>query len=183
MGKKQHEKWLLLGQRLMAVLQKFGNEDSWDADLKSVINDYYLRDDNWGGNDHKVEIHNLKMLRPEVVKSIQEVLRDFPKWNVFIQVDVPGMEGVWPDMSLFVYAHKVVDGLEREYFPEEFQGLAYEGSVPLFDDPAERDELIAAREKFLEEIMNVPPDDKKLERLVLEKHARRAVKLMAKDEK
>jgi hypothetical protein len=183
MGIKQHKKWISLRDRLKPVLEQFGSEDSWDSELKTVLNDYYFMEDNWGGNYHKVEIHNLRMLKPEVIKSIQGLLHDHPKWHVFIQVDVPGTEEAWPNMSLFVYADKVVDGLERDYLPEEFQGLVYEGSVPLFEDLRERDEWVAAKKAFLEEISSVRPNDKKLERQVIEKHARRAVKLMAKYEK
>lgn len=183
MGIKQRKKWLELGGRLKPLLEQFGKEDSWDSDLKTVLNDYYFMEDNWGGAYHKVEIHNLRMLKPEVIRSIQALLRDYPKWHVFLQVDVPGMEEAWPNMSLFVYADKVVDGLEREYLPPEFRGLVYEGSVPLFEDPRERDELVAAREALLEEILSVPPGDTKRERLIIEKHARRAVKLVAKYEK
>jgi hypothetical protein len=70
------------------------------------------------------------MLQPTVVKSLQSVLRDYPEWDILVQVDVPGTEESWPPMGLIVRDDKIYDALEREHLPREFQSLAYEGAVP-----------------------------------------------------
>jgi hypothetical protein len=34
----------------------------------------------------------------------------------------------WPNMGISIRANEIIDDLRREYFPTEFQDLAYEGA-------------------------------------------------------
>jgi hypothetical protein len=36
----------------------------------------------------------------------------------------------WPNMGISVRADEIVDDLQRQYFPREFQDLAYENGRP-----------------------------------------------------
>jgi hypothetical protein len=130
MSEQQGCEWLRLYRRIKTVLKRYGQENYWTADGSFHVADYHILDDNWGNLSHKVEIHNLQMLQPTVVKSLQSVLRDYPEWDIIVQVDVPGTEATWPPMGLVVCDDKIFDALEREHLPIEFQGLAYEGAVP-----------------------------------------------------
>lgn len=86
---KQGCDWLRTYKRIKTVLKPYGKADYVTEDGLQVA-DYYLVQDNWDGPLHQVEIHNLRLLHPAVVKSLQGVLRDFPEWEIIIRVDVPG---------------------------------------------------------------------------------------------
>jgi hypothetical protein len=70
------------------------------------------------------------MLAPTVVKSLQASLTQFPQWEIVPAVAVEGAEESWPKMGLIIRPDEIIDGLQRHYFPREFQGFKYEGSRP-----------------------------------------------------
>lgn len=118
----QARTWNLLYGRIRGLLQEFGSEDY----LRTA--DCWVDDDNWGHRQHKIYIRNLAMLRPSIVKSLQKLLAEFPTWEIMLAVSVPGPGDAWPDMGLTIRAHEIIDGLQRQYFPNEFQSIMYEGS-------------------------------------------------------
>jgi hypothetical protein len=120
----QAEEWERLYERVTKLLARYGKEDAIGN------GDYLVVDDNYGWRRSQVEIHNLKMLNPEVVIGLRDLLSDMLGWEITVTVDVPGKEGAWPVMGLTIRKHEIIDGLQRQYFPPEFQNLAYEGSRP-----------------------------------------------------
>ena len=76
----------------------------------------------------EIYVNNLTLLKPPVIKSLQRVLADFPGWEIMVAVSVRGAGEAWPEMGLTIRAHEIVDGLQRQYFPKEFQNIEYEGS-------------------------------------------------------
>lgn len=50
--------------------------------------------------------------------------------GIVIAVYVPAVGKTWPDMGLTIRKNEIVDGLQRNHFPPEFQALHYEGSRP-----------------------------------------------------
>ena len=86
-------------------------------------------DDNYGWRRQKVEVHNLKMLKAEIVKALQALLKDFPNWTIVMAVDIPGKEH-WPVMGFTIRPHGIIDGLLRKVLPEEFLFLKIPGSRP-----------------------------------------------------
>jgi hypothetical protein len=84
-----------------------------------------------GWYQHKIELQNLALLKPAVIKSLQRLLATYPDWEIVIAIDIPGKENEWPSMGLVVRDEEIVDGLKREYFPNEFQNIQYEGSRPM----------------------------------------------------
>lgn len=124
-GEDEQERiWIELYDRLRERLEKFGTED---VDRSA---DSWIHDENWGTLQHKVYIRNLALLRPNVVKSLQQLLLPYPDWEIVVAVSVPGPGDAWPDMGLTIRAHEIIDGLKRQYFPKEFQDIRYEGSRP-----------------------------------------------------
>jgi|SRR5687767_11235900 hypothetical protein len=119
--------WLRLYRRIKRLLKQHGKPD-YEGGLE--IADFLLVQDNWGGALHQVEIHSLHLLQPAIVKSLQDLLGDFPEWEIVIRVDVPGKEDAWPGMGLTIYADSICDALKREFLPAEYRVLAYEGAVP-----------------------------------------------------
>jgi hypothetical protein len=104
------------------VLQQFGVEDHFGK------GDYLVVDDNYGFRGHKVEIHSLRMLNPQIVKALQLLLRKFPDWEIVVAVGIPGKEKLWPPMGLTIRAHEIIDGLQRQYLPAEYREIYYAGS-------------------------------------------------------
>lgn len=122
---EQCREWTFLYGAIGEILQQFGEED--DGRERK---DYFLVDDNFGLRQHKVETSNLEMVRPVVVKLLQKLLIGYPNWEIVIAVGNPGKERVWPAMGLVIRDDEIIDGLQRQYFPKEFQTIEYEGSRP-----------------------------------------------------
>ena len=121
--KEQGKVWSILYDRITKLLQQFGTENPFGE------GDYWVLDDNWGPLQHKICVFNLKMLKPNIVYALQSLLSDFPDWGIVIAVDIPGKEKRWPPMGLTLGAHEIIDELQRQYFPNEFQNIEYEGST------------------------------------------------------
>jgi hypothetical protein len=121
---RQERDWGILYERISKLLQQFGKVDAIGE------GDYWLIDENWGFDQHKVEVQNLNLLDPKIVKSLQTLLGGFPDWEIMIAVALPGTEGIWPAMGLVIRRDEIIDGLQRQYFPKEFQNVRYEGSRP-----------------------------------------------------
>lgn len=124
MQDEQARIWSELYDGILAVMQKYGTEDP------CARGDFFVLDDNWGGPEQRVEINTLSLLRPQIVKELQSTLRAYPGWKIVVAVDVPGQEGLWPPMGLVIRQHEIIDGLQRDYLPEEVRGFHYEGSRP-----------------------------------------------------
>jgi hypothetical protein len=114
--------WQNLYNRVCDVLEQFGEEDS----LKP--GDYWVHDDYWGHPQVKIYINNLKLLEPNIIRSLQAILPEFPGWELVAAVCVRGEGEKWPDMGLTIRAGEIVDNLQRRYFPEEFRAFGYDDS-------------------------------------------------------
>ena len=121
---EQDEQWSALYEDLLQCLAQFGSEGVGQTD------DCWVDDDNIGTTQQKIYVHNLALLQPYVVKSLQGLLRRFPRWEIMVAVAVPGPGDRWPDMGLTIRPEEIIDGLQREHFPPEFRAVRYEGSRP-----------------------------------------------------
>ena len=120
----QAQQWGELYDRICSLLRKCGREDPFAA------GDYWVLDENWGSKAQRVEINNLALLLPDTIQSLQKLLEVFPDWKIVVAVDVRGTEKTWPLMGLIIRKDEIIDGLQRQYFPEPFCGFQYEGSRP-----------------------------------------------------
>jgi hypothetical protein len=116
---QQEREWGMLHDRLSEVLRQFGVEDHFGN------GDYLLVDDNYGWQRHIIEVQKLHMFELPVVKIVQSLLREFPGWEVNMIVDVPGTEQSWPNMGIMIRGNSIVDDLQRQYLPKQFQDLRY----------------------------------------------------------
>lgn len=121
---KQVESWHQLYERVLALLVQYGIDDPVGQ------GDYWVVEDNYGWNRIIIGVHNLKMLSPEIVNALRELLSDLPKWEIVTYVDIPGKEKIWPKMGLTIRKHEIIDGLQRQLFPTEYQNLRYADSRP-----------------------------------------------------
>ena len=81
----------------------------------------------------KLEVQNLSLLQPHIIKSLQVLLVGYPDWEIMFRVDVIGKENEWPAMGLIIHEDEIIDDLHREYLPEEFRNFVYEGSRRFVD--------------------------------------------------
>ena len=118
------KEWNELYERLRGILQPYG-EDAMDG------GDHFLVDENYGRYTHQVEMHQLHMLRPEVIKAIQAVLVGHPDWEIEISIHMPEEEIIVdPGDCLTLHDDEIIDALDRTLLPKKYQDLVYEGSRP-----------------------------------------------------
>jgi hypothetical protein len=119
--RRQEAEWQILQDRITATLDQFGKKDAFGK------GDYWLVDENWGWRDQQLAVQNLDFLRPKVVKALQELLQNLPHWQITMGVDGRGEGRNWPNMGLIIYDDEIIDELQREYLPEPYRNLKYEG--------------------------------------------------------
>ncbi len=112
-----------LRNRVKDLLQRFGVPDSLTRD-----GDYAVHGDYNGHPQVVVFVGNLELLRPTIVDHLQQIVREFPGWQIVITVAVRGHYDDWPNMGLYIRQHEIIDGLQRQYFPKEFQSIEYKGA-------------------------------------------------------
>jgi hypothetical protein len=111
--------------RAYDLLKHFGRPD-YQPDQGH--RDYSMQGDYSGHPEVVVFIGSLEMLRPPVIAKLQGLIRDFPGWQITVTVAMRGHYDDWPNMGLYIRPHEIIDGLQRQYFPEEFQSIEYEGA-------------------------------------------------------
>ena len=57
----------------------------------------------------------------------------YPDWEIMFRVDVPGKENDWPAMGVIIHDDEIIDDLRREFLPEEFRNIVYQGSKRIAD--------------------------------------------------
>lgn len=107
---------------LVSLFGRFGTENAFGR------GDFWVVDDNYGGNQNTVCIFNLAILTPLVVERVHEFLQSLPDWEIILVVDVEAGEGKWPAMGVIVRKHEIIDELQREYLPPPYNQLEFPGS-------------------------------------------------------
>jgi hypothetical protein len=116
-----HEReWQILHDRITDLLDRYGRKNAFGE------GDYWLLDDYLGPRRQELEIQNLNLFKPHIIKSLQALLADFPNWHITAQVDVPGKEDSWPGMGVVIYPDEIVDELLRDFLPQEFRNISYD---------------------------------------------------------
>lgn len=109
--------------RVDALLRQSGKQVSLTQD-----GDYDIIGDFLGHPELVVYVVNLAMLQPDIVGKLQQIVRNYPGWQIVMAVAMRGHEDDWPDMGLYIRPDEIIDVLQRQYFPREFQSLEYEGA-------------------------------------------------------
>lgn len=116
---QQELEWGRLYDRIAEYLRPLGTQSPIGE------GDYWLLDENWGQYLHRIEIQNLNLLAPTVIKGLQSLLTDYPDWDIAMAVDVPGTEMRWPGMGLVISRDRIVDELQREFLPKQIGEFQY----------------------------------------------------------
>lgn len=115
---------MALYRLILKVLARFGRNGFQRGD------DYFVVDENIVSDQHKVEVNNLDLLRPEIIHSLQRLLTGFPGWGIVVGLSVPDRSGVERNMGLTIRSGEIIDGLQRQFLPEPYRSFRYEGSRP-----------------------------------------------------
>ena len=112
--------------RVEAAMERFGRPDYLPGQPHG---DYTVHGDYGGYPEVVIFIGNLAMLQPNVVAELQKLIREFPGWQITVTVALrEHLGGDWPNMGLYIRSNEIIDGLQRQYFPVEFQNIEYEGA-------------------------------------------------------
>lgn len=123
---RRTSEWQILHDRITKTLDGFrARKDAFGK------GDYWLVDEDLGLYRQKLEVQNLNLLQPHIIKSLQALLNGYPDWEIMFQVAVPGKEDIWPGMGLIIHDDEIIDDLQREFLPEEFRHVTYPGSKRL----------------------------------------------------
>jgi hypothetical protein len=131
---RRDREWEVLFVKIQEALSPFG--EVWDFDLEK--GGYWLVDDNWGNFKHSLGLYDLALLEPVVIAALQKILDGYPDWEILVNL-VPPTEDQWPEMGLIIRGDQIIDELERNYLPKEYQNLKYPGgrrSTSIFDNDA-----------------------------------------------
>lgn len=116
----QFEIFEQLRTEINELLPQYGRPDSL-----SGLGDYSVHADFQQSNQVKVSIGNLELLKPLIIAQLQAIVRKFPGWEIVVAVAVDGHFDDWPDMGLYIRPHEIIDELQRQYFPKEYQNISY----------------------------------------------------------
>lgn len=119
---RQEREWAALHSKIVTVLDKFGRGNRAGPDDC----DYWLVDDNWGWWRHQLEVQNLNLLRPEVIRLLQQLLVDFPDWEITVRADDRDYDAKWPGMGIAIVPGRIIDDLQRDYLPESIRSFRYD---------------------------------------------------------
>jgi hypothetical protein len=108
--------------RVDKLLERFGRPDFLPG---QPYGDYHVHDDYSEYPQVVVFVENLKLMDVPVVDALQQLVKEFPGWQIDLMVTLRGHED-WPNMGISIRADEIVDDLQRQYFPPEYQNLAYE---------------------------------------------------------
>ena len=112
-----------LSGQISKVLERFGQHDSLIR-----AGDYSVYGDYAGYPQVKVSIASLELLQPHIVEQLQKIVSGFTGWEIVVAVAVRDHYDDWPEMGLIIRGNEIIDGLQRQYLPKEFQNIEYEGS-------------------------------------------------------
>ncbi len=119
---RRETEWQILHDLITEALDRYGKKDAFGR------GDYWLVDEDLGAYRHKLEVQNLDLFHPNIIKSLQSLLVGYPDWEIMFRVDVIGKEKEWPAMGLVIHDDGIIDDLRREFLPEKFRSIVYEGT-------------------------------------------------------
>ena len=123
---EQYDTFEDLEGRVDKLLERFGKPDYLPG---QPYGDYQVHGDYSEYPQVVVFVENLKLLETPVVGALQQLVKQFPGWQIDLMVTLRDHKD-WPNMGISIRADEIVDGLHRQYFPKEYQDIAYQGARP-----------------------------------------------------
>ena len=98
--------WNELYAHIKSALLKYGQDDIDEGE-------YFVVDQISSSYVHQIEMHKLHMLQPEIIKSLQCLLKDYPDWEIEISICIHRNISIEPGEGLTLRDNKIVDALDR----------------------------------------------------------------------
>jgi hypothetical protein len=114
-----------LEARVDELLERFGRPDFLPGQR---CGDYQVHGDYNEYPQVHVFVHNLELLRPPAVTALQQLLQEFPGWQIDLGIGLWDHLKDWPNMCVSIRQNEIVEDLQRQYFPKEYQDLAFENA-------------------------------------------------------
>jgi hypothetical protein len=115
----QEQIWESLYPKIRHLLRQYGKEDHLGH------GDFWVLSDNYGTRTNKVYLNNLKLLRPAIISSLQQLISEVADWEIVVSIDIPGNEQSWPDMGLIIRSSQIIDDLQRQFLPREISEVDF----------------------------------------------------------
>jgi hypothetical protein len=121
-AEEQYNTFLLLRERIENVLEQYGRADSLGELGDFSAHYHYVQ-----SRQVKVSVANIELLQPHIVYQLQDIVKEFPGWEIVYAVTIDDHLDDWPNMGLYIRGDEIVDTLQRQYFPQKYQGIEYAG--------------------------------------------------------
>jgi hypothetical protein len=121
-AEKQYNTFLLLRERIENLLEQYGRADSLGE-----LGDFSAHYDFVQSDQVKVSVANLELLQPQIVYWLQDIVKEFPGWEIVYAVTIDDHLDDWPNMGLYIRGDEIIDTLQRQYFPKKYQRIEYVG--------------------------------------------------------
>jgi hypothetical protein len=120
---EQFDIFLLLRDRIENLLEQYGR-----ADCLGELGDFSAHYDFVQSDQVKVSVANLDLFQPFIVYQLQDIVKEFPGWEIVYAVTLDDHLKDWPNMGLYIRGDEIIDTLQRQYFPKKYQSIEYAGS-------------------------------------------------------
>jgi hypothetical protein len=122
---EQAREWDLLHDRIDDLFRRHGaSQINGHGNIPGELADYHLENRNSDLYRQKVTVHKPEWVRPEIIKSLQNLLIEYPKWEIIVLLEIVGGRVVIRD-------DEVLDGLRRDRLPDRCEAMIYDGSRAL----------------------------------------------------
>jgi len=110
------EVWRELYSLLRALCLRSGVESPYGK------GDFWIVDDDWGGQLHKICVFRISFITKRLVGDIQALLQtQFADWGVMFQLEILNAVETIPPEGLVVYADAIEEAWDRDLLIRVFQ--------------------------------------------------------------
>lgn len=107
---ERDKQWASLYATLRKSLALLGTENAFGEA------DYWIVDDDYGDTAHKLCVHKLSFLRPQLIAAIQEALKPYPEWRLLVQMEAKLDGSPLPPDGLVIHTDHVEQHWDRARF-------------------------------------------------------------------
>jgi hypothetical protein len=105
----QEREWLELYKALRTMLIRSGIESPFGEV------DFWLVDDNWGGNLQKVCVFNMAYLNQKLAAEVQNILKQsFSDWGVMFELEISQNGKKIPPEGVVIFRDRIVPSWDNE---------------------------------------------------------------------
>ncbi|WP_022721489.1 hypothetical protein [Rhodopseudomonas sp. B29] len=83
-----------------------------------------------------ITLHDMQLLRPEMLSALQTLLAEFKDWSIEIQVAAPNGERTWDwrDMMIEISHDRIIDRMQHDLLPAHLRDVRFGTPVDEYND-------------------------------------------------